>query len=334
MSSKPLVAFLMPAQTWRNMFVDEDIRELSGVAAWTGPMAVSDLAGRAGDLDEVSVAVTGWGTGRLDAEALALLPKLRLVAHSAGSVKGLVSPALFQRGIRVTTAAHINAVPVAHFTVSMMVAMLKQVPWISQAFARGRRQDIDARYAHLRELERMSVGLVGASRVGREVIRLLKSYPRLTIKVYDPYLPQRQAEALGVQLATLEEVCSCEVVSLHAPSIPETRHMINARTLALMPDHAVLINTARGSLIDEAALIAEVRRRPLYVALDVTDPEPPTLDSPLRTEPNIILTPHIAGAMKQARLSMGRHAVEEALRCLRGQEPLAEVPAEALATQA
>src|SRR5207249_1611758 len=172
------------------------------------------------------------------------------------------------------------------------------------------------------------------SRVGREVLRLLKHYPRLRVRVYDPYLSADEAAELGVEKATLEQVCGCDVVSVHAPSIPATRHMLNARTLALLPDHAVLINTARGSLLDEAALVAEVRRRPLYVYLDVTDPEPPLADAPLRREPNILLTPHIAGAMNQARRDMGRLAVDEVLRFLHNEPLEHEVTRAMLAAQA
>jgi phosphoglycerate dehydrogenase-like enzyme len=110
--------------------------------------------------------------------------------------------------------------------------------------------------------------------------------------------------------------------------------MLDARTLALLPDHAVLINTSRGSLIDEAALVAEVRRRPLYVYLDVTDPEPPADDSPLRGEKNIVITPHVAGAMNQARRDMGRIAIDEPLAFLRGESLQHAVTREMLATQA
>jgi phosphoglycerate dehydrogenase-like enzyme len=110
--------------------------------------------------------------------------------------------------------------------------------------------------------------------------------------------------------------------------------MLNAQTLALLPDHAVLVNTSRGALIDEAALVAEVRRRPLYVYLDVTDPEPPALDSPLRREKNILITPHIAGGMNQARRDMGQMAIDETLRFLRGESLQHEVTRAMLPTQA
>jgi len=211
-----------------------------------------------------------------------------------------------------------------------MAVMLKRIPWLFNSHGdRAARET-----GPIRELRDMKVGLISASRVGREVIRMLKSYQRLRVLVYDPYLQPSDAAELGVKSTSLEEVCRCDVVSCHAPSIPATHHMLNAKTLALLPDHAVLINTSRGSLIDEAALVAEVRRRPLYVYLDVTDPEPPAKDSPLCHEPNILLTPHIAGAMDQARKDMGRLAIDEALRFLAGQPLQHEVTREMLPTQA
>jgi phosphoglycerate dehydrogenase-like enzyme len=254
-----------------------------------------------------------------------------MIAHSAGSVKGIVTDAVYDRGIRVTTAAGANAAPVAETTVAMMVVMLKRIPWLFGS--RGDKAMIKA-IGPIRELRDLRVGLIAASRVGREVIRLLKYYPRLRVLVYDPFLSADEAAELGVEKATLEQVCACEVLSIHGPSIPETQHMLNARTLGLLPDHAVLINTSRGSLIDEAALVAEVQRRPLYVYLDVTDPEPPAPNSPLRNEPNILLTPHVAGAMNQGRRDMGRLAIEEAMRFLRGEPLDHEVTRTMLGTQA
>ncbi len=110
--------------------------------------------------------------------------------------------------------------------------------------------------------------------------------------------------------------------------------MMNARTLGLIPDHGLFINTSRGALVDESALLAEVRRRPLYVALDVTDPEPPAADSPLRQERNILLTPHIAGATRQARRAMGAQAIEQVICFLQDRPLTAEVTREMLPTQA
>jgi phosphoglycerate dehydrogenase-like enzyme len=212
-----------------------------------------------------------------------------------------------------------------------MVVMLKRIPWaIHRAWDRPTLQ----REGPVRELRDQDVGIISASRVGRDVIRLLKAYPRLRVKVYDPYLSGEEADELGVERATLEDVCRCDVVSVHAPAIPETRHILSARTLALLPDHAILINTSRGALIDEAALLAEVNRRPLYVYLDVLDPEPPLPTNPLLSHPNVLVTPHIAGGMNQAQKDMGRLAIEQVLRFLSGQPLEHEVTRDMLPTQA
>lgn len=340
MSSKPVVALALPTDTARQMFRPEDLERLRGQAGVIGPVAHAGLS--PGELSEAyrrlvagaDVAITGWGSLPLDAGLLGSAPRLRLIAHSAGSVKGLVDEGVYDRGIRVTNAAGVNAVPVAQFTVALMVSLLKQVPWIGEAYRRDDREELSRRRAVARELQDLNIGMVSASRIGREVLRLLRSYPRLKIKLYDPLLASAEAASMGVELASLEDVCRCDVVTIHAPKLPETHHMFDARRLALLPDHAVLINTSRGALIDEAALVAELHRRPLYVALDVTDPEPPARDSPLRSAPNLLLTPHIAGAMNQARLDMGRTAIDETLRFLRGEGLNFEVTRVMLPTQA
>jgi phosphoglycerate dehydrogenase-like enzyme len=331
MSGKPIVAMALSRGVYEQMFTPQSLAFLSQAADVRGPVDAATAEQITPILADAQVAITGWGTARFDAELLKCCPKLRMIAHSAGSVKGLVTDAVFDRGIRVTTAAGANAAPVAETTVAMMVVLLKRIPWMFRF--NGDKERVKT-VGPIRELRDLCVGIISASRVGREVLRLLKNYPRLRVRVYDPYLSADEAAELGVEKATLEQACACDVVSVHAPSIPETRHMLDARTLALLPDHAVLINTSRGSLIDEAALVAEVRRRPLYVYLDVTDPEPPAPDSPLRHEPNILLTPHVAGAMNQGRRDMGRLAIEEALRFLRGEPLDHEVTRAMLGTQA
>ncbi len=332
MSSKPVVALIMPEATWKWMFGEEGLSELKTIAEVRGPGMI-DTPKIKEALADAQVIITGWGSPRCDDQLLAMAPRLGFLAHSAGTVKGIVDGAVYARGIRVSTAAAANARPVAEYTVAMMGALLKQMPWIIRALPAGLPKN-HPRLSQLRELQDMTIGLIGASRVGREVIRLLHAYHNLTIKLYDPSISPSQATLMGATLVPLDEVCACTVVSVHAPSIPQTHHMLNAATLALLPDHAVLINTARGSLIDENALIAEVRRRPLYVLLDVTDPEPPPAHSPLRHEENILITPHIAGAMNQARRDMGRLAEQETLRFLRGEPLEHEVTEQMLATQA
>ncbi len=330
MSSKPVVAMALSRAVHDIMFSPDDLSRLREVAAVVGPAETGGPEHIRPLLKDAIAAITGWQTAPFDETLLASAPNLKLIAHSAGTVKNLVDDAVYDRGIRVINAAAANAAPVAETTVAMMVVMLKRIPWLIPAHG-----DKDAVHtAPVRELRDLSVGLIGASRVGREVVRLLRSYPRLRVIVYDPILTEPEARELGVEIASLDAVCRCDVVSIHAPSLPTTHHMINGAALALLPDHAVLINTSRGALIDEAALVAEVRRRPLFVYLDVTDPEPTAPDSPMRREANILITPHIAGGMNQGRRDMGRMAINETIRFLRGWPLEQEVTRDMLPTQA
>lgn len=335
MTDRAVVALVLSPAMSEAMFRPADLERLRGAAEVIGPVNVADRDAVRRLLERAQVAITGWGSPCFDAELLSAAPVLGLLAHSAGSVKSVVTEAVYDRGVRVTTAAGANAVPVAQFTVAMMQMLLKQVPWLAQQYREGKsKMRSSDRWRAVRELQDLSVGIIAASRIGRLVIQMLKSFPRLDIRLYDPFVTPEEAQEMGVTLSSLEDVFRCDVVSIHAPNIPQTRKMINARLLGLLPDHAVLINTSRGALIDEDALVAEVRKRPLYVALDVTDPEPPRPDSPLRQEPNIILTPHIAGAMNQARCDMGAVAIDETLRFLAGQPLQAEVTRAMLPTQA
>ncbi|HEY7086787.1 MAG TPA: hydroxyacid dehydrogenase [Tepidisphaeraceae bacterium] len=335
MSSKPTVVLALPAHVAKQMFRPEQLERLSAISTLLGPIMPADTDGSFKTAVAEAVAIiSGWRSPIFDKAMLDQAPQLRLIAHSAGSVKTFVGDAVYDRGIRVTTAAGGNAYPVAQFTLATIISLLKQTPWIAPAYARGDQDEFLRRKGLCRELQDLDVGVISASRVGREVIKLLLACPRLRIKCFDPHLKDEHAKALGVIKVTLEEACRCEVVTIHAPSLPETRHMFNAKTLSLLPDHAVLVNTSRGTLIDESALVAELKRRQLYVALDVTDPEPPAPDSPLRTAPNLVLTPHIAGALRQGRLDMGQIAIEETLRFLKGEPLQHEVTRAMLPTQA
>ena len=131
-----------------------------------------------------------------------------------------------------------------------------------------------------RELHGRYVGIIGAGNIGRHVIRLLAPFePR--ILVYDPFLQDDEAARLGVEKAELDDLLSrADVVTLHTPSLPDTEHLIDGRRLALMKDDALIVNTARGSLFDEKALVAELSRGRFFAFLDVTDPEPPGRGQP------------------------------------------------------
>ena len=140
---------------------------------------------------------------------------------------------------------------------------------------------------------------------------------------------------MAVKKVELDELIStADIVSLHAPNIPETHHMINAANLKLMKDGAIFINTARGQLVEQQSLISELKTGRIFAAIDVTDPEPPSQDSELRTLPNVVLTPHIAGSIGSNAYRQGDLILEEIKRCSAGEPLQHEVTQAMLATEA
>ena len=158
---------------------------------------------------------------------------------------------------------------------------------------------------------------MGTGRVGRAVIHLLKAFG-CRILAYDPYLTAEQAAELGVEAVGLEVLLTqSEVVTLHAPVLPETIGMVGAQQLALLRDHTVFINAARSVLVDEDALFQELKSGRLTAALDVFQEEPLPADNRFRALPNVVLSPHTAGHTIDAHLKQGQAMVDEIGRLLR-----------------
>ncbi|MFI6863720.1 hydroxyacid dehydrogenase [Streptomyces sp. NPDC050421] len=269
-------------------------------------------------LARAEVLVTGWGCPPVDASVLAAAPRLRAVVHSAGSVKSLVTEACWERGITVSSGADTNGVPVAEFTLAAVLFAGKGV-FAARERMRSERGalspfDLGTGIGNFRR----RVGVIGASRIGRRVIELLRPFD-LEVWLSDPYVDEAAAHSLGVRLSGLDELLAgCKVVSLHAPAVPETHHLLGRGRLALLPDGAVLINTARGTLIDTAALTEEVASGRITAVLDVTDPEPLPPDAPLLNLPGAFLTPHLAGSLGNELQRLGSAAVDEVERLVTG----------------
>ncbi|WP_323766493.1 hydroxyacid dehydrogenase [Marinovum sp.] len=271
-------------------------------------------------LPRAEVLVTGWGCPPISAEVLDRAPHLRLIAHTAGSVKRLLTdPGFFDRGIAVTTAADANAVPVAEFTLAAILMANKQVFRLRELYRQGRsRRLTDPLAAGPIGNLGARVGLIGASRIGRLVIERLKGFD-LELLIHDPYLAPDDPILAEARQVGLDEAMQAEVVSLHAPLLDTTRGMISARELALMREGATLINTARGAIVDQEALIAELSSGRLNAVLDVTFPEVPEPTSPLYDLPNVFLTPHAPGALGTEQARLGDLAAAEVARFCAGQ---------------
>lgn len=274
----------------------------------TGTEALAVLA-------DAEILVTGWNCPPLTAEVLAHAPRLRALVHAAGSVKPVVTDALWDRGVVVSSAADANAGPVVAYTLAAITFAAKGALSTAAGYAAGwppftERTGADAR----------TVGIIGASRIGRGVIAALRaSDAGWRVLLTDPYVTREEAAGLGVELVDLSELCRrSSIVSVHAPQLPETLGMVSEEMLKLIPDGGTVINTARGSLVDTEALARECGAGRLDAFLDVTDPEPLPAGHPLLTLPNVLVTPHVAGAQGSEVRRLGEFAVGEVERFLAG----------------
>ncbi|MFF7896131.1 hydroxyacid dehydrogenase [Streptomyces sp. NPDC007907] len=335
MSRRPQALFALAAENVPLVFPPEVLARLRESVDIDPDLVVQDFADpRARDaLTRAEVLVTGWGCPRIDETVLDAAPRLRAVLHSAGSVKSFATHALWERGIAVSSAAFANALPVAEYTLAMILLAGKGV---LAARDRLRTTRTSAGWGVIPGIGNHGrrVGVIGASRIGRRVLELLRPFdlrPVLT----DPYVDERGAAALGVPLLPLDELLrTSAIVTVHAPETPETHHMIGRRELALMPDGAVLINTARGALVDHDALVAELRTGRLTAVLDVTDPEPLPVDSPLYDLPGAFVTPHLAGSQGNELARLGLAVAQEAERLGSGEEPAHAIDWAVLAREA
>ncbi len=336
-SNHPAIAFAMQPSRTQHVLPEALIRRLDTVGRVldAAPMQSFDDARAARLLAEAEILVTGWGSPTIDAAALALAPHLKLVAHSAGTVKGLLGDSLFDRGILVSHAAQANALPVAEFTLAAIIFAGKKVFRFRDFYVadRDRTRTIPMQAEAIGNYRR-TVGIIGASRIGRRVIELLAPFD-YRILLYDPMVGDAEAAGLGAEKTDLDTLmASADIVSLHAPSLPATRHMIDAGRLSLMKDGATFINTARGALVDEAALVAVLKTGRIDAIIDVTDPEIPEAASAFYDLPNVFLTPHIAGAVGLERTRLGEMAVEEVIRFIEGRPLLHEIRREDMARMA
>lgn len=261
------------------------------------------------DLDTAEAEIVIGDAARhylLDASALERLPRCRVILQPSVGVDGVVDlDAARERGIAVANVPGYNAEAVADWTLMAMLVVLRH-----GVAAELRNRDWHAPQLG-RELGALTVGLLGYGAVGQAVHRRLRGFGS-TVLATAPTVPEGEDLPAFVELDELVE--SSDVLSLHAPLTPQTRHLLDERALARMREGSVLVNAARGGLVDEAALVAALRRgRPAAAALDVFDTEPLPRSSALLDLDNVYLTPHIAASSQQARVRV-RGMVRDNLR--------------------
>jgi phosphoglycerate dehydrogenase-like enzyme len=280
---------------------------------WTA----EELAARLPGADAV---VTSWGTPVFSPELLAVADRLRIVGHAAGSVKRLMPPEGYARGIVVVSSAALIADSVAEYTLWAMLSMQRNLYRYTDLMkVKQGWKALNENYGH--ELYFKKVGIVSASMVGRRVIALLKPF-RCDVRVYDPYLSEEESRVLGVRRVSLEELFSeCEIVSVHAPTTPETKRMIGAAHFRALQDGTLFVNTSRAWVLDQEALVAELQTGRFRAVLDVFENEPLQPDHPLRDLNNVFLTPHISAYTTESRLRLVEGVAEDMRRFFAG-EPL------------
>ena len=324
MRSAPRIVMAFPKFRRSMIFHEDEIARLRNAGDLSEEMPdewdekqVSEI------IRDADAVITSWGTGRLTKEILDSAPNLRIIAHAAGTVKGIVTEAVWERGIIVTNSAEANAISVAQYTFALMIMMLKEVPFYMMNTRHGGwRGEEDTEEHPLSEPYRVTVGVVSASRCGRQFISMLRDMD-VRILLYDPMITAQDAQKLGSEKVALDDLmANSDIVSLHAPSIPATHHMIYRGNLRLLRDGALILQTSRGSVVNEADLVAELKTGRIRAAIDVTDPEPPSENSLLRSLPNVVLTPHLAGAAGKGCWRMGSHTVTEIENALSGKPPV------------
>jgi len=267
--------------------------------------------------------VTGWGSRGLAEAVFEAAPNLKIVAHSAGSPKFLatqemIDQYLIPRGITIFSANKAIALNVAESAVGMLIMTTRR--WIDHnayyhQTGKWGSAEIPRNGQYLRGCK---LGVVSASAVGREVIRLLQPWD-VHFLVYDPFLTEEGSREMGVEKVELNELFErADHVTVHAPKLPATDNLIGHDQLRRLQDGATLVNTSRGSVIDEAALIEEAQTGRIFVALDVTEPEPPAADSPLQHLPNVTVLPHVSGAGNYGYYKIGEYTVQALEDCFAG----------------
>jgi phosphoglycerate dehydrogenase-like enzyme len=266
----------------------------------------------------VEVLITGWGCPRIDETVLDLAPNLRAIVHTAGSVRGHVTDACWKRGIVVSSAAAANALPVAEYTVAMILLSGKRVLERARSYRETRSDDRLATPRNIGNFGR-TVGILSASMVGRRVAELLRPYD-LRLLLHDPYLSDDEAAILGAQPVGLRELFKrSDVVTVHTPLLATTHGLVSRDLIGLMRPDSVLINTARGAVVDQDALAEAAAGGRIRAIVDVTDPDVLPPSHPLWDCANVVITPHLAGSQGNEWGRLANLAIAEIGRWIAGQ---------------
>lgn len=261
-------------------------------------------------------------TDRVDDELLDRAPRLKVVANYAVGYDNIDVPACTARGVLVTNTPGVLTETTADLAFALILAAARRLVEADKFLRAGKWKTWGPTLLLGQDVYGATLGLVGLGRIGAAVARRARGF-NMKVLYYSRHRQEALEKELGVEYVSFDELLRrSDFISIHVPLTAETRHLFNAEAFAKMKPTAVLVNTARGPIVDEAALYAALKTGRIAAAgLDVMDPEPPSPDNPLLTLNNVILLPHIGSASIATRTRMATMAAENAAAALRGELP-------------
>jgi phosphoglycerate dehydrogenase-like enzyme len=275
-----------------------------------------------------AVCLVGFGEPFMDDTFYRAAPNLKLVQLLSAGYDRCDIEAARRAGVPIANNGGANATAVAEHAILLMLAVCRRLVWQHSNVAAGRWRGNAVNDVKLYELKGRTLGIVGLGTIGKKTARLARAFG-MTVQYYDVVrLSEDRADGLGVTFALFEEVLrTSNIVSLHVPLTTQTRHLIGAAQLRLMQPDAYLVNTCRGPVVDEAALIEALSDGTIAGAgLDVFEQEPPAPDNKLFALPNVVLSAHFAGPTQENQYTRFRNAFDNCQRVIRGETPLWVIP--------
>lgn len=297
-------------------FNEERIQELEEIAVveWNSMERQFTPEELALKLQNKEVCITGWGCPVLEEDILSPAKELRLIAHTGGSVKPYVTDSVYERGIRVVSGNKVFAESVAESVIAYALTSLRDIPYYSTRVKEGYWPE---QFWNKGLLER-KVGIVGYGMIARYVVQMLQPFHN-SIKVFSRHIREDELEKWKMEKAGLDEIFStCDIISVHSGMTKENYHLITEELLRKMKPGALLINTARGAVVDEKALVKVLQEQDIHAVLDVYETEPLPENHALRKCNNAILMPHMGGPTIDRRLAVTKSVIEDIRNYMEG----------------
>ncbi|EHP88261.1 phosphoglycerate dehydrogenase [Methanotorris formicicus] len=266
-------------------------------------------------IKDAEVLVVRSGT-KVTREVIEHAEKLKVIGRAGVGVDNIDLDTATEKGIIVVNAPDASSISVAELTMGLMLAAARNIPQATESLKRG---EWDRKRFKGIELYGKTLGIVGLGRIGQQVAKRAQAFG-MNIIAYDPYIPEEIANSLGIRLVSINDLCKeSDFITLHVPLTPKTKHMIGKEQIDLMKKNTIIVNCARGGLIDEKALYEALKEKRIRAAaLDVFEEEPPK-DNPLLTLDNVIGTPHQGASTEEAQKSAGTIVAEQIKKILRGE---------------